>query len=134
MKKTAYKHLHHGKDEILLVANILSGATKPKIKIFNHNIKYKEVLYKLQQRTISYEENDDFNFPIHQYYLNCKISDIKFINLLKSICNQDMNINPKIKKLANINGKRVGVFIIGYPAIKFYRSAPRTMKEIDGFH
>ncbi|MFX0018524.1 MAG: nitroreductase family protein [Promethearchaeota archaeon] len=43
-----------------------------------------------------------------------------------------MNSNPNIKKLANINGKRVGVFIIGYPAIKFYRSAPRTIKEIDG--
>ncbi len=43
-----------------------------------------------------------------------------------------MNNNPKLKELANINGKRVGVFIIGYSALKFHRSAPRKLKEING--
>lgn len=43
-----------------------------------------------------------------------------------------MRINPKIKELANIKGKMVGVFIIGYSAEKFYRSPPRTLKPIDG--
>ena len=43
-----------------------------------------------------------------------------------------MDSNPNIKKLANIKGERVGVFILRYPAVKFYRSAPRTLKEIDG--
>ncbi|MFX0025736.1 MAG: nitroreductase family protein [Candidatus Hermodarchaeota archaeon] len=43
-----------------------------------------------------------------------------------------MKNNPELKKLANIKGERVGVFIIGYPAVKFYRSAPRTLKEING--
>jgi len=43
-----------------------------------------------------------------------------------------MNSNPEIKKLANIDGKRIGAFIIGYPAVKFVRSPPRAPKEIKG--
>lgn len=43
-----------------------------------------------------------------------------------------MNNNPGIKELANIEGKRVGVFIIGYPAVKFHRSAPRILKKVKG--
>lgn len=43
-----------------------------------------------------------------------------------------MKNNPELKKLGNIKGESVGVFIIGYPAVKFYRSAPRTLKEING--
>ncbi|MFW9780769.1 MAG: nitroreductase family protein [Candidatus Heimdallarchaeota archaeon] len=43
-----------------------------------------------------------------------------------------MRINPEIKNLANIEGESIGVFIIGYPAIKFHRSAPRTLKQVTG--
>jgi len=43
-----------------------------------------------------------------------------------------MNSNPEIKKLANIDGKGIGAFIIGYPAVKFVRSPPRAPKEIKG--
>jgi nitroreductase len=42
--------------------------------------------------------------------------------------------NPKIKKLANIKGRIVGAFTIGYPKAKFYRVAPRRMKEVEGLH
>jgi len=42
--------------------------------------------------------------------------------------------NPQINKLANIKGKVVGAFTIGYPAAKYYRVAPRRMKEVDGLH
>ncbi len=40
--------------------------------------------------------------------------------------------NPEIKKIANIKGNKVGVFILGYPAVKFYRSPPRAPKKIEG--
>ncbi|MCK4381339.1 MAG: nitroreductase family protein [Candidatus Lokiarchaeota archaeon] len=40
--------------------------------------------------------------------------------------------NPEIKKIANIKGKKVGIFILGHPAVKFYRSPPRAPKKIDG--
>lgn len=40
--------------------------------------------------------------------------------------------NPDIKKLIKIKGETVGVFTIGYSAVKFYRSPPRTPKQING--
>ncbi len=40
--------------------------------------------------------------------------------------------NPEIKKIANIKGNTVGVFILGYPAVKFYRSPPRAPKKVEG--
>ncbi|NVM37374.1 MAG: nitroreductase family protein [Candidatus Lokiarchaeota archaeon] len=40
--------------------------------------------------------------------------------------------NPEIKKIANIKGKKVGIFILGYPTVKFYRSPPRAPKKIEG--
>ncbi len=43
-----------------------------------------------------------------------------------------MNYNPKLKEMVNITGKNMGVFIIGYPAVKFYRSPPRTSKSVKG--
>jgi len=43
-----------------------------------------------------------------------------------------MDYNYKIKELANIEGKKVGVFILGYPAVKYYRSPPRSPKTITG--
>lgn len=43
-----------------------------------------------------------------------------------------MQFNSKINELVKIQGKKVGVFILGYPAVKFYRSPPRSPKIIDG--
>lgn len=41
--------------------------------------------------------------------------------------------NSKIKELAGITGKRMGLFTIGYPAnIKYHRSPPRTPKKVSG--
>ena len=43
-----------------------------------------------------------------------------------------MQFNPKIMKLANIRGKTVGVFTIGYPDVTFYSTAPRFYKKVKG--
>jgi len=43
-----------------------------------------------------------------------------------------MRDNQEIKKIANLTGKRVGVFMLGYPAVKFFRSPPRSKKSIKG--
>lgn len=43
--------------------------------------------------------------------------------------------NSKIKELAGIKGKRMGLFTIGYPAnIKYHRSPPRTPKKVYGLY
>jgi len=43
-----------------------------------------------------------------------------------------MELDPKIMKIARIEGKRVGVFTIGYPDVKLYRTPPRYMKHVKG--
>jgi nitroreductase/NAD-dependent dihydropyrimidine dehydrogenase PreA subunit len=43
-----------------------------------------------------------------------------------------MMSNPKIKKLAGMRGRKVGVFTIGYPDVTYYRSPPRSAKRIKG--
>ncbi|NHN35505.1 DUF3885 domain-containing protein [Paenibacillus agricola] len=66
--------------------------------LVNHYIKYKDVLFKLQHKTIPYIFEDVYgicDFETHRYTLQCKVSDVKYINLVKAICNQDMNIKPK---------------------------------------
>jgi len=43
-----------------------------------------------------------------------------------------MGLNPAIKKMAGVRGKKFGVFIVGYPDMTFHRTAPRSKKPIKG--
>jgi len=43
-----------------------------------------------------------------------------------------MASNPEIRKLTGIIHPKVGVFIIGYPDMTFYRTAPRSKKPVKG--
>ncbi len=43
-----------------------------------------------------------------------------------------MGVNSEIKKMTGVRGKKFGVFIIGYPDMTFYRTAPRSKKPIKG--
>jgi len=45
-----------------------------------------------------------------------------------------MGLNPKLRRKFGIRGKKIGVFAIGYPAstLIFYRTAPRTIKPVNG--
>lgn len=101
---TIFKSLHSTEDEIFIVANVHHAGEenelkRRKIKIFNHYIKSKKVLYRLQHKIIPYvfeDVYDIYDFETHRYSLQCDISDLKYINLIKAICNHDMNITPKI--------------------------------------
>ncbi|WP_240903818.1 DUF3885 domain-containing protein [Chengkuizengella sediminis] len=99
-----FKSLHSLDDEIIIVANVHHAGEenilrRRKLKIFNHYIKFKEVLFRLQHKVIPYvfeDVYDIYDFETHRYTLRCKVSDVKYINLIKAICNQDMDIKPKI--------------------------------------
>ena len=43
-----------------------------------------------------------------------------------------MGSNSKIKRLAGISGKSIGVITIGYPDLTFYRCPPRSQKRVKG--
>jgi hypothetical protein len=99
-----FKSLHSLDDDIIIVANVHHAGEenvlkRRKLKILNHYIKYKDVLFKLQHKVIPYvfeDVYDIYDFETHRYTLRCKVSDVKYINLIKAICNHDMDIKPKI--------------------------------------
>ncbi|MFM1654604.1 DUF3885 domain-containing protein [Brevibacillus sp. B_LB10_24] len=101
---TLFKALHSAKDEIIIVANIHHDGEenlfrRRKIKTFQHYIKSKKVLYRLQHNVIPYvfeDVYDIYDFETHRFALNCQVADVKYANLIKAICNQDMGIKPKI--------------------------------------
>ena len=101
---TIFNSLHLADDEIMIVANVHHAGEenelkRRKIKIFNHYIKSKEVLIRLQHKVIPYVFEDVYeiyDFETHRYTLACNVSDVKYMNLIKAICNHDMNITPKI--------------------------------------
>ena len=43
-----------------------------------------------------------------------------------------IEVNPKIMKIARIRAKEIGVFTIGYPDYKVYRTPPRALKRVKG--
>lgn len=99
-----FKSLHLVEDDIMVVANVHHAGEenmlkRRKLKIFNHYLKRKEVLIQLQHKVIPYVFEDIYeidNFNTHRYTLQCRGSDLKYINLVKAICNQDMGLRPKI--------------------------------------
>lgn len=100
---TLFKTIHVQEDEIFVVANendLGDNATfKRKLNIFYRYVEDKSVLNKLKHTTLPYifsEENEDGKYKTYRFILKCKTSDIKYILLLKAICNQDMGIKPRI--------------------------------------
>jgi hypothetical protein len=102
---TLFKALHAREDDMLIVANVHHiGAEQQifrrrKVKIFSRHITSKKVLYRLQHQVIpcnSEEADDTYEVETHRYWLRCKVKDIRYIHLLRAICNQDMGIIPKI--------------------------------------
>lgn len=101
---TLFKSLHSPNDDIYIVVNVHDYgsryAFKKKLNIFSKYIKDKSVLFKLHENTIPYlyPENDDEGIcKTHRFTLKCKAFDLKYIPMLKAICNIDMGrIRPKI--------------------------------------
>ncbi|MFA1642913.1 DUF3885 domain-containing protein [Chryseomicrobium imtechense] len=96
------KSLHSNHDELLVLVNAHYAGVPLRRRVprvFNHYIKSKAVLSKLQSQTIPYvyaEEFDVFeeNLTTNRFYLECTLNDIKFVNLLKAIGNHYLGIKP----------------------------------------
>jgi hypothetical protein len=98
-----FKSLHPQEDEIFMVANVNDyGDGAPfnrKLQIFSRYVQEKSTLNQLKHVTLPYvfpEDDEDGKYRTHRFILKCKASDIKYIPLLKAICNQDMGIKPSI--------------------------------------
>ncbi len=100
---TLFQSLHSKTDDMYIVVDVndyADGETfKHKLNIFSKYVKEKSDLFKLQKNTIPYvfpEDDEDGVYKTHRYTLKCKVSDLKYIPMIKAICNQDMGIKPRI--------------------------------------
>lgn len=100
---TLFQSLHSKTDDMYIVVDVndyADGETfKNKLNIFSKYVKEKSDLFKLQKNTIPYvfpEDDEDGLYKTHRFTLKCKVSDLKYIPMLKAICNQDMGIKPSI--------------------------------------
>lgn len=100
---TLFESLHAGDDEIFVVVNVNDCGDyqtfSRKMNIFNRYVRKKEVRLKLKHTIIPYiypEDDEDGLFKTHRFILRCKVIDIKYVSLLKAICNNDSGIKPSV--------------------------------------
>ena len=134
-----FESLHPQDDEIFMVANVNDygdGATfNRKLQIFSRYVQEKSTLKQLKHVTIPYvypEDDEDDKYKTHRFILKCKTSDIKYIPLLKAICNNDTGIKPSIHHdVFFINIKNKTVFnIYDDRGCDLVASSSETIKDI----
>ncbi|MET3659315.1 DUF3885 domain-containing protein [Sporosarcina psychrophila] len=115
---TLFESLHQEDEEILVVVNAHDyggkWAFRGKLNLFSRYVRDKSVLYKLQHKMIPYiipEDDEDGKYKTHLFILKCKTSDIRYVSLLKAICNTDMGVKPSINnRVFFINVKNETIF------------------------
>lgn len=126
-------------DEIFVVANVNDfgdyATFNRKLNIFSKYIQDKSVLNKLTHTTLPYvfpEDDEDGKYKTHRFILKCKTSEIKYIPLLKAICNQDMGIKPKIyHDVFFINIKKETIFhVYDDRGCDLLATSPETIRDI----
>ncbi|GAB6442075.1 DUF3885 domain-containing protein [Bacillus luti] len=136
---TLFQSLHSKTDDIYIVVDVndyADGKTfKHKLNIFSKYVKEKSDLFKLQKNTIPYvfpEDDEDGTYKTHRYILKCKISDFKYIPMLKAICNQDMGIKPSIfHKVYFINLSKNTIFhVYDDRGCDVLATSPDTIRDI----
>ncbi|MEC1679920.1 DUF3885 domain-containing protein [Bacillus mojavensis] len=110
---TLFKSLHADDDDIFVIADAVGFGGgrryKSKLHIFSRYIREKAVLKKLQHIAVSYTCSDDDK--THRFFLRCKAGDVRYIPMLRAICNQDMGIKPSISQdIYFINIKKRTIF------------------------
>ncbi|MGD6892166.1 DUF3885 domain-containing protein [Bacillus mobilis] len=136
---TLFQSLHATEDEIYIVVDVndyADGETfKHKLNIFSKYVKEKSDLFKLQKNTIPYifpEDDEDGVYKTHRYNLKCKVSDLKYIPMLKAICNQDMGIKPRIfHRVYFININKNTIFhVYDDRGCDVLATSPNTIRDI----
>ncbi len=136
---TLFQSLHSETDDMYIVVDVddyADGETfKHKLNIFSKYVKEKSDLFKLQKNTIPYvfpEDDEGGVYKTHRYTLKCKVSDLKYIPMIKAICNQDMGIKPRIfHRVYFININKNTIFHIyddrGYDVLA---TSPNTIRNM----
>ncbi|MFZ3590112.1 DUF3885 domain-containing protein [Bacillus sp. DJP31] len=113
-----FESVHSKDDDIFVVIDVndfRDGKTyMHNSRIFSPYIYKKSVLYKLKHSEmpcIFPDDDEDGKYKTHRFTLTCKASDIKYIPLLKALCNQDLGIQPSIlHRVYFLNIKKKTIF------------------------
>lgn len=116
-----FDELFDQNDDLILVTNNYKWKKQQqttKLKVYQPNLRDKNILKKLQSKTYPYpfEEDEKENYEMQQFSLQCKVSDINLEGLLKASLNEDF---PPMKP-------RFGCDSVYYPDVFFVN----TTKDI----
>ncbi|KKI92911.1 hypothetical protein WQ54_06955 [Bacillus sp. SA1-12] len=136
---TLFKSLHSQGEEIYIVVDVNDfgdqRSFKHKAGVFSKYVHEKFVLYALKHAEIPYvfpEENEEGKYKTHRFILKCITSDMKYIPLLKAICNQDLGIQPSIiHRVYFLNIKRETIFhVYDDRGCDLLATTPDSIREI----
>ncbi|ADK04407.1 TPA: DUF3885 domain-containing protein [Bacillus cereus] len=136
---TLFQSLYATEDDIYIVVDVNDYADgeifKHKLNIFSKYVKEKSDLFKLQKNTTPYifpEDDEDGVYKMHRYTLKCKVSDLKYIPMLKAICNQEMGIKPRIfHRVYFINVNKNTIFhVYDDRGCDVLTTSPNTIRDI----
>ncbi|MEE3808726.1 MULTISPECIES: DUF3885 domain-containing protein [Lysinibacillus] len=136
---TLFEALHLQDEEIFMVVDVNDfGGRKTyqhKARIFSPYIYDKSVLYKLKHTEMSSifpEDDEDGKYKTHRFTLACKTSDLKYIPLLKAVCNQDLGIQPSIfHRIYFLNIKKKTIFhVYDDRGCDLLATSPESIRDI----
>lgn len=95
-----FNDLFDQEDELLLVTNIYRYKKQRqvyRIKVYQPNIKDKSILKQLQMKTYPYPFETDENeiYEMQQFFLCCKVKDVRIDHLLKGTIHEDFPLKPR---------------------------------------
>lgn len=113
---TLFEHLHSPMEDMFIVIDVhdfdKGKNLKQQVKNFSPYVE-KSLLFSVKHQELPYihpEDDEEGTYKTHRFTLKCKRSELKYIPLLKAICNQDMGLNPRISHrvyFININRKTI---------------------------
>lgn len=134
-----FHSLHSKNEEIIIVVDVDDfedgTAYKHRGRIISPYLYEKTVLYKLRHKELPYifpEDDEDGEYRTHRFTLRCKVSDLRYIPLLKAICNQDLGIQPSVShRIYFLNVQRKTIFhVYDDRGCDILAASPEAIKNI----
>lgn len=111
-----FEALHSPTEDIFVVMDVDDYDDRKKLSQQLKNFRPyvpKSMLFRLKHQVLPFifpEDDEVDKYKTHRFTLKCKTSDLKYIPLLKAICNQDLGLKPCISHrvyFININRKTI---------------------------
>ncbi|OLS40114.1 DUF3885 domain-containing protein [Bacillus sp. MRMR6] len=136
---TLFKALHSPDEELFVVVDVNDfgdgKAYQHKGRILSPYVCEKALLFQLKHTKMPYvfpEDDEDGKYKTHRFALTCKTSDLKYIPLLKAVCNQDLGIQPSIfHRIYFINMNKKTIFhVYDDRGCDILATSPESIREV----